>query len=317
MQCLYAFVIFRTPKTFYDISELSTPPSELVIVGGGEEPYYGLFQAPVASVFPTTHTDVYPKKDYYYTYQRQMQVTAHCSDFYTLNQIKVVMTKGLTPLPQTLTREPDEENVCLEELRLATQNKSADSKFKLSQILKYKECFPNVIANLAFRNEISLSGKYRGFLPPGKAGPINVIVDKPIELKNVLDYEKYIWDLSAGKNGQAVALFLGNLHLFERGPKKTWSLKTTLLPTMENGKLIAEFFENLLKFGQKAIEYIDTVQTEHGLSVLHNAWKKTPNIPKEIKPQIAIPLYQKTMAPRLSPVIGVIGEEENPLAKEG
>ncbi|CCU78589.1 hypothetical protein BGHDH14_bgh04745 [Blumeria hordei DH14] len=316
MQCLYALVIFRTPKTFYDIRELPTPPSEQFIVGGGEQPYYGRFQTPVASVFPTTDTDVYPNIKYYYIYQRQIQLTGHCSDFYTLNQIKVVMTKGLTPSPQTLDLSSEEEKICLNHLLLITRNIRAHAQFNLSEIPKYMKCFPNVIANLAFRNEISLSGKYRGFLPPGKTGPINVIVDKPIELDDVLDYGKYIFDPSAGKNGQAVALFQGTLHLFERGPKKTWSLKTTLLPTMENGKLIAEFFDYLSNFGQKAIEYIDTVEKEHGLSVLHNAWEKTPIIPIEMKPQIAIPLYQNTMAPRLTPVSGVIGEEENPLAKE-
>ncbi|SZF05612.1 unnamed protein product [Blumeria hordei] len=317
MHCLYAFVLFKAPKSHYEISELPTPPSELVIVGGGEEPYYGLFQAPVASVFPTNNIDIYPLTKYYNVYKQQTQITAHCSEFYTLNQIKVVMTKGLTPSPQTLTRSSERENICLEQLRLAAQNKSADFKFNLSQISKYKKCSPKVIASLAFRNEISLSGEYRGFLSPGKTGSINVIVDKPVNLNDVLDDGLALVGSDAKTKGQAVALFQGNLHLFQRGRKNTWYPKTTLLPTMENGKLIAQFFDHQLKVEQQVDEYIDTVQTKHRNSIIHNAWKKTPFIPNEIKPKIVVPLYQKHWAPFLSFVYGVIGEEENPLAKEG
>ncbi|EPQ67088.1 BgtA-21521 [Blumeria graminis f. sp. tritici] len=226
------------------------------------------------------------------------------------------MTKGLTPLPQTLTRSSDSENKCLQHLRFITQNGNTEANFKLSQVVKYKKCSPMVIASLASRNEISLTGKYRGFLSPGKTGSINVIVDKPIQLNDVLDDGDAILGSDAETRGQAVALFQGNLHLFERGPKKTWYPKTTLLPTMENGKLIAQFFDHHFKIGQEVYEYIDTIQTNFGPHILHNTWKKTPVIPKEVEPKIMIPLYRKFRIPLLSLVSGAIAEQQNPLSEE-
>ncbi|VDB96318.1 BgtE-20012 [Blumeria graminis f. sp. tritici] len=217
----------------------------LVITSGENLPFYGVYHPPSTCTFPkadesphwVTVADNIP---HYAIYQAK-----YCSDDIPIAEILSSVIKGLVMFKENSNLKGNRyslaEGRCLKHIKYLSSKRDKNSAINLSETLGFWKCSLSSISELAFRDEISVGGKYSGFVPHYEWSKIRITTDQPIQMKEIVMYGE-MYRVNMHVESQALGLYRGHLHLFEQSEEtKMWHLKTSLYPNVQNGVLIATF----------------------------------------------------------------------------
>ncbi|CAD6506478.1 BgTH12-07706 [Blumeria graminis f. sp. triticale] len=248
--CIYAFLTCYPPYLFR--------AERLVITSGESLPFYGVYHPPSPCTFPKADTSphrvtITGDLPHYGFYQAK-----YCSQDIPIAEILSSVVKGLVMFKENSNLKGNRyslaEGRCLKHIKYLSSKRDKNSAINLSETLGFWKCSLSSISELAFRDEISVGGKYSGFAPHSSSSKIRITTDQPIKMNEILKYNIFYRGYKPVKN-QALGFYRGDLHLFKQNKeKKTWHLKTSLYPNVRNGVLIANF---LAKSGHYVLDFLD------------------------------------------------------------
>ncbi|CCU82864.1 CSEP0251 putative effector protein [Blumeria hordei DH14] len=223
-----------------------------MVVTGSEDAYshYGLYENLNVNEFPVPPPQLGIHMSPSKVSTHGTHIVAYCSILNDLKQIMDTIIQGRLELTQK-PEDRDEayltaENTCARSIAKGT---SPDSPAKpMSQILG-SDCKPEHLINLAFKGLIGVEGKYACFAPRMRDQVIKINADTPIKLENFLSGGHLLTGNSARSNDQAVAWFLGNLHLFKKvgfntDGKQWWIPITSIGDENDNGHILSKFIQS-------------------------------------------------------------------------
>ncbi|CAD6505177.1 BgTH12-00672 [Blumeria graminis f. sp. triticale] len=253
MNCINA-ILLHSPNNSHQIDRL-------VITGGGDYDFYGVYQPRLPDYFPiyALNSDKLASQSKFTTLGTYQ--ATYCSEKISHKNIIALVTQSLEPLPvseqYTFKRRPIPEDDCMryiqtqstptlekqnDEIELKLHNKPHKAPIKLSRLLRTEVCTLRYITSLAFERKIDVDGRYACFAPSEVGGIAKVTADRPVRTQDLFLGSR----LSRGKHLhnrlRALTWYQGHLHLFRWDLlKRIWCPLTNLTPEPRNGALIAEF----------------------------------------------------------------------------
>ncbi|CAD6506540.1 BgTH12-07767 [Blumeria graminis f. sp. triticale] len=237
LQCIFAFLTCSSPN--------SRQKGRLVIAGGDNLPFYGVYHPPSYCSFPMPKIN----PDQIVKIERASKTGSHmakyCSTNIPIAEILALVTNGLVTVTQASNLKTnsygDAETKCLDHIEHLSRTKDIKATINMSETLRVEKCSIASITNLCFRGKISVLGNYSGFVPPPSRNTISIVTDRPIKMRSLIEGTEMYKGWGHIEN-QALGWYRGNLHLFQKNEiKNVWVLRTSLFPSVQNGVLIATY----------------------------------------------------------------------------
>ncbi|SZF04536.1 unnamed protein product [Blumeria hordei] len=222
---------------------------------------YSVFEPKISGQFPS----IGPEHDILATNSRVggpgTYVKAYCSR--TLGNIRLerIISHGLDEVTNDFHRNfgsiGSPEMDCLGSIRKFKNERRINSALSLQHLMCLKECSAFLLATLAFRRMLSVSGAHWTFAPFETQNLIPVNADRPIELSSVILSNHFFGKELPEEDSSALAWYMGHLHVLKLSENRTWSFLTIIGLESESGKPIMEYLvqhQRMFKiFSQKLV----------------------------------------------------------------
>ncbi|VDB96322.1 Bgt-51832, partial [Blumeria graminis f. sp. tritici] len=147
----------------------------------------------------------------------------YCSQDIPIAEILSSVVKGLVMFKENSNLKGNRyslaEGRCLKHIKYLSSKRDKNSAINLSETLGFWKSSLSSISELAFRDEISVGGKYSGFAPHSSSSKIRITTDQPIKMNEILKYNIFYRGYKPVKN-QALGFYRGDLHLFKQNKEK-------------------------------------------------------------------------------------------------
>ncbi|EPQ61545.1 putative secreted effector protein [Blumeria graminis f. sp. tritici 96224] len=224
MQCFFALLLLS-------LSEYS-PKHMILIDNKPQHPHYSIHKPYASRKLPEADK----RKNIYSLRSSKIQdgisVAVYCSPVMSSSELFRYLERGWKDVTKSSSEHfglnKYSNTVCF--LHLVAKSKLNDSPIILSTLLKKRICSDEEIVGLALLELIEIKGDYK-FISSSSTGiKIHIIGDTAIRFENVKTFNK------------ALALYQGNLHLFQKiRSTSTWLPLTSLCRNQGRGDMIVRY----------------------------------------------------------------------------
>ncbi|SZF04135.1 unnamed protein product [Blumeria hordei] len=235
----------------------------MVVTGTGpQSSYYGVYRAPHDNEFPVPSPNLGIHMSPSKIYKPGLHAVVYCSIINDYTHIIQVITRNVVEInhnPEILDNEHSEhEKNCLD---LITKNYYLNPGANYISSLSEDVCNHQHLANLAFRKQINVTGKFACFVPPSNKQNPCITADIPIKLEQFLAGNSLFMEPTGKLPNLALGWFQGHLHLFLRTTSTTthnnWYPRTKIGLEKRSGSLISDY----IRYSVPEIEmFVDTME---------------------------------------------------------